>query len=394
MSQNFGLRDFNTGRIVTVENYGEPNQVFLRDADINYQQFDMEATFFALENAVAQNPYSADALLQRATFKKRIGMNTEAAEDFRLANRINPYAADLFGYNGTYSILNVMAYEPEEALTELSWTAKMTDYHKWFHRYLIDEEADFDELELIESVLFEAEDENFEEAQLLLDSLLKTFPNSAVAHDLEGLFFNKEGKYAEATEAFSKAVVLNPRYPIAWYNFGQVERINGNFKRAKEYLDRALNLQPDLLKVYFDRALVLKALGQKEEAIQDYNRIIRTKDEPIPEVYLNRGLTRKMVGDFGGALADLNAALENEPKNPILYKNRGNLYLLLGYHAQAVEDYTTATNLNEDFAEAYYNRALAHYLIFNTASACYDLEKSSELGYDRAAEIRQYFCVE
>ncbi len=394
IGQNFGLRDFNTGRIVAIENYGEPNQIYLREADINYQSFDLEETYFSFENAVAQNPNSANTLLRRAAFKQKIGMKTEAAEDFRRANRLNPYAADLYGYNGTYSLLNILAYEPEEALTELSWTTKMKDYHAWFHQYFLDEEVGFDELDLIDEVLYEAEDENIETAKFLLDSLLTSFPNSAVAYDLKGLFLNEEGKYNAATEAFSKAVTLNPQLSIAWYNFAQVERIKGNYELAKDYLDRAIYLQPDLTKVYFARALVLKSMGQKEEALKDYNKIVVDKKEPIPEVYLNRGLTRKMLGDFGGALADLNAALEDAPYDPILYKNRGNLYLLLGYHFQAVEDYTKAIEFNEDFAEAYYNRALAHLIIFNNTSACFDLEKSADLGYVRADEIWKYFCVE
>ena len=188
LSQNFGLRDINTGRIQTVSNYGEPNQTFLREADVKFQKLDLEGTFFALENAVAQNPNSADALLRRAVFKQRIGMESEAAEDFKLASRINPYAADLYGYNGNYSLLSIMAYEPAESLTEMSWTSRIKDYHAWFHQYLLDEEAQFDELDLIESVLFEAEDENFDAAQLLLDSLVRSFPNSGAAYDLNGLF--------------------------------------------------------------------------------------------------------------------------------------------------------------------------------------------------------------
>lgn len=392
--QNFGMRDFNTGRIVTVQNYGEATQAFLRQADINYQNFDMEATFFSLENAVAQNPQSADALLRRATYKQRIGMETEAAQDFRLANRLNPYAADLYGYNGTHSILNILAYEPEEALSEISWPTKMQYYHEWLNEYFLADETDLDEWNLIEAVLLQAEEENIDEAKFLLDSLLESFPKSGVAYDLKGLFLSKEGDYEEAQKAFSKAVSLYPNYAIGWYNYGQTERINGNFKKAKEHLDKAIELQPNLMKSYFDRALVLKSLGYREAALEDYNKIIKVGNVDMPEAYLNRGLTRKMLGDFGGALADMNAALESSPNDPVLHKNRGNLYLLLGYHQHAIEDYTNATLLDENFAEAYYNRALAHLLIYNTTAACFDLETSIELGYNRAADVRKYFCVD
>ena len=48
MSQNFGMRDITTGRIVTNDNYGEPNLAYLREADIkskgNYPSFLLAAT--------------------------------------------------------------------------------------------------------------------------------------------------------------------------------------------------------------------------------------------------------------------------------------------------------------------------------------------------------------
>ncbi|MCR9288184.1 MAG: tetratricopeptide repeat protein [Bacteroidetes bacterium] len=82
-------------------------------------------------------------------------------------------------------------------------------------------------------------------------------------------------------------------------------------------------------------------------------------------------------------------------KPPLLnYKNRGNLYLLLGYHELAIEDYTNAILLDENFAEAFYNRALAHFQIYNTTADCFDLEKSFVLGYNSAADVRKYFCVD
>jgi hypothetical protein len=50
--------------------------------------------------------------------------------------------------------------------------------------------------------------------------------------------------------------------------------------------------------------------------------------------------------------------------------------------------------LDENFAEAFYNRALAHFQIYNTTADCFDLEKSFVLGYNRAADVRKYFCVD
>ena len=118
------------------------------------------------------------------------------------------------------------------------------------------------------------------------------------------------------------------------------------------------------------------------------------KGETYMEAFLNRGLTKKMLGDYGGALVDLNQAIEEFPNNPELYKNRGNLQLLLGLHRKAIDDYTKAITIDENYAEAYYNRALAFFLIYDKISGCMDLDKSIDLGYEIATKTKTYFCTE
>ncbi|MEM9822491.1 MAG: tetratricopeptide repeat protein, partial [Bacteroidota bacterium] len=80
------------------------------------------------------------------------------------------------------------------------------------------------------------------------------------------------------------------------------------------------------------------------------------------------------------------------PSNAALYVNRGNLQLVFGFSQKAIQDYTRAIHLDRQYAEAYYNRGLSHLLLFDSVSACTDLEQSAELGYDRALEKIKYFC--
>ncbi|MEM8909840.1 MAG: tetratricopeptide repeat protein, partial [Bacteroidota bacterium] len=75
-----------------------------------------------------------------------------------------------------------------------------------------------------------------------------------------------------------------------------------------------------------------------------------------------------------------------------LYKNRGNLHLLFGAHFKAIADYTKAIQLDDQFAEAYFNRGLANFLAYNKIAGCSDLSQSEALGFERATEKRRYFC--
>lgn len=382
------------GQSFTSENQSRTVQPLLQQAEQQFRAMDYEATFFTLENAVAQNPNSPEALLLRAKFKKIVGMTMEAEEDLRMANRINPLAANLYGYNGSGGLLKILSMQPEEAVQELSTFQKLTYYYQALDDKILDGKNKDAEIQVIGKVIEEIEADNLGSALEMVNKVLIEFPNSAITYDLKGLILKQQGKFEDAVDAFSKAVSVEPDFAIGWYNLGRIERSLNHFKNAKTYLDRSINLQSDLTKAYFERALLFKQIGEKEKALDDYNTIIKMKGDTYMEAFSNRGLTKKMLGDYGGALADLNQAIEEFPQNAELRKNRGNLNLLFGLHRKAIDDYTQAIALNDNYAEAHYNRALAFFLIYDKISGCVDLDKSIELGYEMAVKTRDYFCTE
>ncbi len=393
-AQTRRMNNVERGQSYTSENQSRTVQPLLIKAEQQFRALDYEGTFFTLENAVAQNPNSPEALLMRAKFKKMVGMTMEAEEDLRRANLINPLAANLYGYNGSGGLLNILSMKPEQAVQELSTFQKLTYYYQALDNKILDNNNKEEEIEVIGEVIEEIEADRLSEALEMVNKALTKFPNSAITHDLKGMILKRQGKFEDAVDAFSTAVVIEPNFAIGWYNLGRIERSLNHFDQAKIYLDRAIELKSDLTKAYFERALLYKQIGEKEKALDDYNTIIKMKGDTYKEAFLNRGLTKKMLGDYGGALADLNQAIEEFPQNAELYKNRGNLHLLLGLQRQAIDDYTQAIRLDENYAEAYYNRAFAFFLIYDKISGCMDMDKSIELGFATARKARDYFCTE
>lgn len=392
-SQTLRMTNTETARTYAAENNGQTVQPLLQKADRQFRFLDFEESLFTLDNAVALNPNSPEALLLRARVRKIVGRETEAKSDLSLANRINPYVANLHGYYGNGGLLKILSIEPELAVEKLSTYQKLDYYYQALDNRMIRGNDQDKELEIIGEIIQEIEMKNLNEAMNLINDALANTPISAVAYDLKGLVLKKQNKPEEAIAAFSKAVEIEPNFAIAWYNLGQIERSQNNFEIAKAHLDKAIELQDDLTKAYFERALLYKQIGQKEKALADYNTIIEKRGNTYLEAYLNRGLTKKMLGDYNGALADLNKIMDEFPENAEIRKNRGNLHLLFGLNRQAIDDYTDAIRLDVDYAEAYYNRGLAFFLIYDKISGCADLEKSAELGYEEAEETRSYFCT-
>ena len=393
-AQTVRMNNQQTAREYAVENRANTPLPIIQKADRQIRSLQYMEAMLTLDNALAVNPYSAEALLLRARVKKLMGMRKEAEEDFRQAYRLNPYVGNLYGYPVNSSVVGIMDIEPQEAVQNMTADQKLNYYYHALDNMALDKEATSEQMEDIEGVLRSLESGDIAESQLLLDNLLLKHPGSAIGHDLKGSIYLKQGNLVAALDAFSKAVFIEPEFAIAWYNLAQVERQMGHLDKAKTYLDKAISLQDDLTKAYFERAALSKRLGDPESALKDYEHVIDVNGKNYMAAYINRGLTKKMLGDYNGAITDIEQAINEFPDQPELYKNRGNLHLIFGLQRNAIDDYTRAIKLDSNYAEAYYNRAIAFFQLFDKISACADLEQSIELGYERAVDMKGYLCGE
>lgn len=387
------------GRNVTAQSFGNDNLWHLRQAEIYIKQMNVEKALFELDLAVAQDPYHADAYLRRAMLKNRIGMRTEAQRDLQTALRLNPYVADLYGYNGPMSQINLLSTQWEIELAPQDQTNTLQTYYDILDQWGARQRSGMDfvypsstldlELDYLEAAIMDIEAEEWEAALSDIDKALALNPQSPIAHDLRGLTLLKTGRLEEAETSILNALDEAPGFAQAWCNLSQVYRAQGRAEDAVASLNRAIALQEDLAAAYYDRA----QLEGGQQAIDDYDAAIAFLPEPFMQGYLNRGLTRKMLGDFGGALADFDRVIEIEGPTPELLQVRGGLYLVYGLYNKALLDYTNAIQQNPDLPEIWYNRGIAHLLNGDGISACHDLRKSAEMGFDKAAEKVRYFCV-
>ena len=99
----------------------------------------------------------------------------------------------------------------------------------------------------------------------------------------------------------------------------------------------------------------------------------------------NSGVDKYEQGDYQGAIADYNKALEIKPKNAIAYYNRGVVMGKLKEFKGAIADYTNAIEINPQYAGAYLNRGITRELVNDLQGACDDWRKAVDLGKERPA---------
>ncbi len=89
--------------------------------------------------------------------------------------------------------------------------------------------------------------------------------------------------------------------------------------------------------------------------------------------YMERGVSKRILGDFVGSIEDTTAAIKLDTKNAELYTQRGIAYFLNGDGDKANADYAESLRLHPGSAETYINRADARRSDKEFAGALEDL---------------------
>ena len=97
-------------------------------------------------------------------------------------------------------------------------------------------------------------------------------------------------------------------------------------------------------------------------------------------------------GDYQGAIAECNKAIELDPKDAKAYNNRGYAKRNLGDNQGAIADYNKAIELDPKDATTYYNRGYAKSELGDKQGACLDWSKAGELGDSDAYRLINEYC--
>jgi tetratricopeptide (TPR) repeat protein len=110
--------------------------------------------------------------------------------------------------------------------------------------------------------------------------------------------------------------------------------------------------------------------------------------------YMKKGDAQLDTKNYNEALISLNKAIELDTTNGEAYAYRGMTKYYLTDLKGAMSDYNVAIRLIPNYGEVYDLRGIIKGDLGDKAGACEDWNKSFELGYNKAYELIEKYCID
>jgi Bacterial transcriptional activator domain. len=203
--------------------------------------------------------------------------------------------------------------------------------------------------ELIDAAKKALDDKDYDACEVIADRLVKLSPNTVDGYAWRGrarslsVHGRDEEAMADLTRAISMGTNGNGR---PYEGMARIMDTRGDRKKAIEFLDEAIKIEPkehDYLKY---RAAMRADLGDFAGARADYDKAVEVRGSAA--CYFQRGRFLETQKDYEQSLADYASAIEVEKKNgleektAVCHKFRTELLIKLGRHKEAVDECTRA----------------------------------------------------
>ncbi len=138
--------------------------------------------------------------------------------------------------------------------------------------------------------------------------------------------FNELGDHKRAADDLERSLALGLRSGEVHRELAHAYRRLGESDRAAAHLDAAFELLPADALLYSERGALALAAGRYGDAVRAYSEVLaRTAPADhaaLADLYDRRGVAFVRLEKYAEAAADYSRAIDNDPADPVLYRNR------------------------------------------------------------------------
>jgi len=178
-------------------------------------------------------------------------------------------------------------------------------------------------------------------------ALAESFPSSFILWNIFGAANIGLGRTHEAEQGFSRAIKLNPDYPDAHVNMGNMLQKQGKLDQAIAAYQRALAIKSDHPDACYNMGNAQAERGKLDEAIASYRRALALRPD-YAEAQFSIGNALQKQGRLDAAIAAYQRALAIKSDYGEAYNNIGNALQKQDRPDEAIGAYQQAVALNPD----------------------------------------------
>ncbi len=169
-------------------------------------------------------------------------------------------------------------------------------------------QPDLAEVQLAQGYFQYYVEQNYDAAAARFEQLLAKWPNNADILEALGLIVRRQGQWDRAKSYLDRAVTLNPLSAAARSTAAEVRVLTRDFEGALRSIDEALNIAPDSADFIASKALVYQLLGQLDQAEAVLNGLHLRAADVLPIIAItNQARFRR---SYAGAIGQLDGLLQ------------------------------------------------------------------------------------
>ncbi|MEW6181058.1 MAG: tetratricopeptide repeat protein, partial [Chloroflexota bacterium] len=179
-------------------------------------------------------------------------------------------------------------------------------------------------------------------------------PHAIIEAYAIGLRAFERGDWARAVEYFQQAVETDPDSPDLYYWLGEAHRRSGQIAAAVDAYNQAIRTSPTFAPAFLGRARAALAASTPNpaEARKDLQTAL-SLDPNLAEAYLELALLDLSEERYPAALENLQTAAGLLPQSPLVYLYRARILLAQGDAEAALADARLASQLDVTLLPAY-----------------------------------------
>ncbi len=200
-----------------------------------------------------------------------------------------------------------------------------------------------------------------------------------------------QNKYHEALSLLNRVIDADNKNTEAFNARGVVYFELKDLTNALLDYDKAIELNPDPYRPFYNRALLKMAQGNADGSLKDFAEAIKRQSDNA-EIYVSRGQLLAALNQTDAALLDFREAIKYDTHNAAAWYNQGNLQFKQELFEQAVASFQVATKSDPTFGKAYHALGIAQLMQKQDKLGCLNLKQANKLGYVSAKVAIEQYC--